>query len=107
VIVFGNRPRVLETHPRIAILVGVSGFEEAPAKVCACGSVCRQEIDFLPLILTDIAYVQVACGTIKGEAPGIAQPVSPDFMQRLGGELIIGRDGIGLAAINIQAQDLA
>jgi hypothetical protein len=63
----------------------VHAFARLPAVVLAAARAGRLEVDLLVGVLADIADIQVAGGTIKREAPGIAQPIGPDLGARLVG----------------------
>ncbi len=83
-------------------------LEVIPAKVRATSDASWQEINFLPDVLAHISNVQIARKRIEREAPGVAQTISPDFCAAsAGSEGVIWRDGVGLAAIHINTQELA
>src|SRR5215213_1494049 len=81
----------------------------APAVVQATSGTSRLEVDLLVGVLPNIADIQVAGGAVEREAPGVAQPVSPDLRTRIvgaGRPGIIGRNGIGFVAAHVQTQQL-
>ncbi len=101
-VVFGYRRDQLGLLRGPAV-IGMCAFKILPAKVDPTRRICRCKIDFFPLTLTDIAYVQITGSAVKGDAPGITQAIGPNLVP----EWVISRNGIGFGRIHIQAQDLA
>src|SRR5687768_5036266 len=93
-----------------AVDVEESGaFLAVPAEVSAAGG----DVDFLDVVLPDVADVKVAGLAIEGEAVGIAEAIRPDFWNgaRLTDERVIRGNAVLLARregrIDIDSQDLA
>lgn len=81
-------------------------LQTVPAVVEAQGRACRVKIDLLPGVLADVADVDVAGCAVEGEAPRVAQPDGPNLVGAcLADEGVIGRDGVGVASIDVEAQD--
>src|SRR5688572_21315192 len=80
-----------------------------PAKVDPGLGAGGDEVDFLPAVLADVADPQIARSTIKAPAPRIAEPVGPDLRARAGlpDERVVGRNGIRVATVHVQTQQLA
>src|SRR3712207_5431660 len=53
-----------------------------PAVVLATGTAGGLEVDLLPGDLADVGDIEIPCGRIEVELPGIAQAVSPDLRSR-------------------------
>jgi hypothetical protein len=89
----------------------VQALAAVPAVVAAAGRPGHLEVDLLVEILSDVSDVEIAGLAVEAEAPGVAQTVGPDLV-RAGagggrGEGIGGRDGVGSAAVDVDAQELA
>src|SRR5262249_39523572 len=66
--------------------------------------------DFLPGILTHVSHEQtLAHSAIEGKSPRVAEAVGPDFAFRAidANEWVIGRNRIGRARVDIDAEHLA
>jgi hypothetical protein len=71
--------------PRVA-------FEQSPPVVRESHKLCaRPKVDLLPLVLADVADVQVAGDAIEGEPPRVAQPVGDELPARAANEGINAR----------------
>src|SRR2546422_7206026 len=64
------------------------------------------DINLLPRVLSDVGEEEPPIATIKGETPGIAQPLGPYLSARASGphERVIRWDGIGKRPIHVDAQ---
>jgi len=63
------------------VIETVHSFQHAPPIILTAAAACRLEIHFFPGILSDIADKEVPGQSIERAAPGISQPVGPDFRQ--------------------------
>ena len=68
----------------------------------------RHDVDLLPGVLPDVGDVQHAALGVEREPPRVAKPVLPDLRTRAGTmhERIVARDGVGMAVIHVDPQDL-
>ncbi len=100
------------------VIETVHSFQHAPAIILTAAAACRLEIHFFPGILSDIADKEVPGQSIERAAPGITQPVGPDFRQ--GWRMPVPDEGvvwwhsvvaIGIAweivAVNVHPQNFA
>src|ERR687892_2160861 len=84
-------------------------FLAVPAEVSASGG----DVDFLDVVLPDVADVKVAGLAIEGEAVGIAEAIGPDFRNHtsLADERVIRGNAVLLAhregRVDVDTQDLA
>src|SRR5271157_6122123 len=76
--ILGHRPGERRT-PRRLTLIRMQTFIITPAEIQAAWRAGRDKIDLLPFVLTDVGDVKVAGQTIERKAPGVAQPIRPDF----------------------------
>ena len=93
--------------------IAVSSLHPVPAEVegSASAGCSGADIDFLEGILSHVANVQIAIGTVEAEPPWIAETIAPDLAasRRTGGcdEGIVRWNPIGRAAIQVDSKDLA
>src|SRR5690606_11279440 len=103
VVVFNDR---IVIRPAGAATVGsyMESFAAAPAVVAAFSD----DVDFLPLLLADIADPQDAGLPIETPAPGISQAVGIDFRQTAAADIrVVGRNTVGRAVVDVDPQNLA
>src|SRR5262245_54019616 len=70
---------------RRSAVAAARSLHELPPVVLAAVARARLEVDLLPLVLADVADPQIAGRTVEGEAPGIAQSLRPDLVERAAG----------------------
>ena len=94
---------------RVAVRVEEQrAFLDVPAVVAAGDDA----VDFLDVVLPDVADIEVAAFAVEGHAEGIAEAEREDLLDRtrLGDERIVRRNSIlsvgGVAAVDVDAQDL-
>src|SRR5438128_12687209 len=85
-------------------------FHDSPAVILSTHGTRRLKINLLKPILSHIADVEIARGSVKRKSPRIPQSQSPDFRRviRVSHERIIRRDAIGRdAAFDVNSKQLA
>ncbi len=101
---------------------GLAALAADPAQVRRCRGRSADEVDLLPLVLSNVAHVEVAGVPIEGEAEGVAHSDGPDLVAgaRLAGigivvghrvvgavEAALGGDGSRIHPAHVDAQDLS
>ena len=92
-----------------AVRVAVCSLTCFPAEVQAAGLRRRVETDLLVRALADVADVEVAGRPVEAPPPRVAQAQIPDFGlgARRPDKRVAGRDRVGAAGADLDAQDLA
>src|SRR5207249_3170613 len=94
-----------QPHPRS---VHMRPLEYRPAVVLATLARRRAEVDLLPCVLADVAYVEVTRGTIKAESPGSTHSVCPDLVTSPASQVgIAGRHRVWTGRLDLDPQDLS
>src|SRR5712691_8683518 len=84
-------------------VVAVHGFHHVPAEVGAL----RHEVDLLIRVLANVSEPERSRLRVEREAPGIAQPVRPDFATpATSRERVVGWDAIARAVAHVDSQEL-
>jgi hypothetical protein len=97
----------VDERRRKAAFVFVEALAQVPAEVGAGRRAGGEEVDLLPLILTDVGDEEVSRSRVEREPPGIAQPGGPDLRAApCGGEWIGGRNGVRMP-LSTSGADLA
>jgi len=80
-------------------------FSAPPAKIEPSWRAGGLIADLLPVTLPDITDVQITCGTIETEAPGVSQTNSPYLISADGADVrVVWRIGIWLPTVYVDTQ---